>query len=138
MTPKSLQSTIMTSLEKQDREKSLMVFGLEELENDIPDDLVNEVWSAICPSMPIMKECYRVGKKKAGVDRPIRATFTSREAAADVLSFTSELRLKPDFKDVYVNPDRTIIEERTEHRKLVDLLKKKIGSEPDKYLHYKI
>ena len=56
------------------------------------------------------------------------------EAAADVLSLSSELQRKTDFKDVYVNPDRTL-EELTERRKLVDLLKKKISSEPTKY-HY--
>ena len=51
--------------------------------------------------MPIMKGFCRVGTKKAGVDRPIRETLTIREAAAYVLSFTSELRLnllKPDFQ----------------------------------------
>ena len=72
MSQKSLQSTIVTTLEKQDRDKSLMVFGLEEpdIDHDIPEDLVTEVWKEICPSLPIMKECYRVGRKKEGVDRP--------------------------------------------------------------------
>ena len=134
MSPKALQSTIITTIEKQDRDKSLMVFGLEERDDDIPEDLVTEVWTSICPSIPVMKECYRVGKKKEGADRPIRAVFNSREAAADVLSFSSELRQNRNYRDVYVNPDRTI-EERSERRKLVALLKEKISSQPDKY-HY--
>ncbi len=131
---KSLQKTIRTTLEEQDRDKSVMVFRLDELENDIPEDRVKEVWSAICPSLPLMKECYRVGKKKESVDRPIRVTFHSREAAADVLRYSKELRLNDDFKHVYINPDRTIAE-RLEHKKLVDLLKQKIKDDASKY-HY--
>ncbi|KAL5269866.1 hypothetical protein ACHWQZ_G003367 [Mnemiopsis leidyi] len=134
MSPKALQSTIITSIEKQDRDKSLMVFGLEERDDNIPEDLVTEVWTSICPSIPIMKECYRVRKKKEGADRPIRAVFNSREAEADVPSFSSELRQNRNYRDVYVNPDRTI-EERSERRKLVAILKEKISSQPDKY-HY--
>ena len=50
VSPESLQTTIRTTLQKQDREKSVMAFGRDILDNDTPEDSVKKVWAEIGPS----------------------------------------------------------------------------------------
>ena len=136
-TTKKLQKSFKSTLEKHDRERSVMVFGLTESNEEdyeVVEEQVNKLWISICPSKPPMRECYRVGAEKPSVDRPVRVIFNCPEAAAEVLRNSKQLREHPDHKHVYITPDRTF-EQRAARKKLVNLLKQKINEDPLKY-HY--
>ena len=51
----------------------------------------------------------------------------------EVLSRTKRLKVCPNYREVYINPDRSL-EQRTEHKKLVVELKKrlKLVEQPEK------
>ena len=119
-------------MKNDDRSKSLIVFGLEEEENEEVDHEITRMLQNFCTVMPVVRERYRVGPRKPGTDRPVRVSFNSSEAAAEVLRESKGLKQSKDYKKVFITPDRTP-EERAERKKLVVLLKKKIEAEPKLY-----
>ncbi len=109
-----------------------MVFGLDELEDEEVDHEIKKMLENFCTVMPVVRERYRVGPRKPVIDRPVRVSFNSPEAAAEVLRESKGLKQTEDYKGVFVSPDRTP-EERAERKKLVVLLKEKIKAEPQQY-----
>jgi hypothetical protein len=102
-----------------------MLFGLPE-ENS--EDISGKI--GLKPAM----ELSRVGEKKEKFIRPVKITQSSSSTANQILSETRKLRLSEKFASVFISSDRTF-EIRVKHRLLVQDLRKKKSSEPDKR-HY--
>ena len=64
----------------------------------------------------------------------MKVTLSSSSTANQILSEARKLRLSDKFTSVFISPDRTF-EDRVKHRLLVQDLRKKKSSEPDKR-HY--
>ena len=63
--------------------------------------------------------------------RPIKFSLNNSEHVAQVLRSAKQLRTKSGFKSVYICPDRTV-EERKAYKRLLEQLRDKRKSEPDK------
>ncbi len=129
ITPKKLRAVVKSVVE--DRKKNLMVFGLNEEDDEILDDEVEEMLQSMSYNPPV-RESHRVGARKPGIDRPVKISFNSAEAAAEVLRLSRGLKKIPAYTTVFINPDRTP-DERAARKKLVDILKQKITDDPEKY-----
>ena len=82
--------------------------------------------------MSVVKDHYRAGVAKAGTSRPLVVKFERPQLVIEVLSNAKKLKGSRFLSSVFLAPDRSP-EERTEHRKLIEEMKKRRGEEPDKY-----
>ena len=84
---------------------------------------------------PIVTDCCRIGakiKKDTDAVRPVKFTVRSSDVANQLLRKAKLLRSKEGFRSVYISPDRTVTERRA-YKKLLDELKLKRETEPDKF-----
>ena len=79
-----------------------------------------------------VQEHSRAGVEKAGTSRPLVVTLCRPQSVIEVLSNAKKLKGSRYLGSVFLAPDRSP-EERTEHKKLIDDMKKRMGEEPDKY-----
>ena len=119
-------------VEEEDRSTNVMIFGMRENKNEDVETNVSDLFNAIGVK-PYVLECIRIGKKAVDdPSRPVKVLLKSAEASRQVLMSARLLKETPDFKNVYLAPDRSP-EERIAHRKTVQILKKKIVGEAEMY-----
>ena len=126
-----LKSVVKSVAEEEDRKSNLIVFGLTEEKNEDLMNVVSEVFETV-GAKPKVIECSRLGGKKHEHRRPIKVKLSSQDSADLVIRNSRKLKGVDKFKAVFIAPDRSI-EERANHRKLVEELKNKIKIEPSKY-----
>ena len=82
------------------------------------------------------RDCVRVGVKRPGETRPrpIKFTLSNSDHVTQVLRSAKQLHSKDGYRSVYLCPDRTV-QERKCFKKLLDQLKEKRKSEPNR-THY--
>ena len=132
VTPETLKQVVKTVVQEEDRGKNVMLFGLSEENSEDISFKVGEVMEEI--GLKPAMELSRVGKKKEKCIRPVKVTLSSSSTANQILNEARKLRLSEKFASVFISPDRTF-EDRVKHRLLVQDLRKKKSSEPDKR-HY--
>lgn len=121
-----------TTVQEEDRSTNVMVFGMREDEKEDIGTNVSDLFNAIGVK-PYVLDCIRIGKKPIdGPPRPVKVVLKSAEASRQVLMSARLLKGTPEFKNVYLAPDRSL-EERVAHRKTVQILKMKIVGEADMY-----
>ena len=83
----------------------------------------------------MIRDCVRVGVKRSGSDirpRPIKFSLSNSDHVAQVLRSAKRLHTKDGYKSVYlICTDRTV-QQRKSFKKLLDQLKEKRESEPNK------
>ena len=128
ITPKQIKSVVREAVALEDRSKNVMIFGLEEEE----DEDLGEKITGLLEDMgerPQLIDCKRLGK---AAKKPVKVTLRSPEAARQVLAQSRKLRQIPRRETVYICPDRTP-EERELYTKLNNEMKKKIEQQPGQY-----
>ena len=132
---KKIESAVRRVAEKQDRSKNVIIYGVKELENEKLQEKVEEVLDMI-GEKPFVRDCVRVGVKKSDdtLPRPVKFSLHNADHVAQVLRNARKLRTKEGYKCVYICPDRTV-EERKAYKKLLEQLRDKRKSEPDRE-HY--
>ena len=128
--PKKIQAAVQKASEKEERNHNVIIYGLEEKNNENLRSNVEEVLSEI-GEKPRIQDCCRVGLKKEGSSRPIKFSLSSAAHVIQILRNARKLRSKNGFGSIYVCPDRSL-EERKAYKKLVEEVKMKRDSEPDK------
>ena len=125
-----MKTLVKTVVEEEDRSRSVLVFGLED---SGPEDLqkkVGDVFLEIGEQPRV--EASRLGKiVTGGKARPVKVCFSSSSAASQVLTKARTLKQSEKYNRVFICPDRSPAQ-RTEHRQLVEELKKKSREEPGK------
>ena len=114
----------------------VMVFGLTELdEEDNEHDAENEGFIeemmeqlSIRPDQVVQIE--RVGERRENHTRPMKVRMERKEFAVDVIAKSRKLKDTERYATVFLAPDRTR-EERSQHKKLVEEMKKKRVDFPD-------
>ena len=81
---------------------------------------------------PRVSDCFRLGTQNPGGKRPIIFMVSSPEAAQQIQRKASGLKTVEGYSRIYINPHRAF-EQRLVHRALVQEVKKKQDSEPDKH-----
>ena len=127
---KKIISAVKSATEKEDRKRNVIIYGVEEMDNEVLPERVSGILLEI-GEKPAVRDSCRVGIKKSSNIRPIKFTLSSSDVVCQVLRKAKLLRLKEGFKSVYLCPDRTI-EERRAYKKLLHELKLKSEAEPNK------
>ena len=115
LAPRKLTAAIKTVAENEDRKRNIIIYGIKEEENEAISAKVEEVLAEI-DEKPIIKDCCRVGNIKEECIRPVKFSLSSTDMVQQVLRKAWRLRLKEQYKYVYIFPDRTF-EERQAFRK---------------------
>ena len=127
---KKIEAAVKKVADAEDRSKNIIVYGVEESENEKLEEKVETILLEI-GEKPLVRDCVRVGIKKSdgNLSRPIKLTLKNSDHVAQVLRNARKLHTKEGYKTVYICPDRTA-EERRAYKKLLELLREKRKSEP--------
>ena len=130
LTPKRIHNVVRKVAVKEETLKNVIIYGLSETDGEDLEGRVNDVLSEI-GEKPVVRDCTRLGLRKADIVRPIKFSVGSSDHAAQLIRNARMLRTKDGYSSVYICPDRTL-EERRAYKQLVDQLKMKRIAEPDK------
>ena len=125
-----IQRAVKDITEGEERSKNLIVFGLEEDDEEDARARVSELFGEL-REKPRPEEVSRLGTKSSGRQRPVIVKLRTSAAAAGVLRKSQGLRNSEKFKTVFISPDRTITQ-RAEHRKLVVQMKERAAEDKSK------
>ena len=111
-------------LEKETRQRSIVVFGLPELEDNMPasirqedtEDKVKNILDTLDIECRPVK-VYRMGKKVPGKSRLVKIELPTRAHWATVLARSRQLRNKSEFSKVFIRRSMTV-EEREKEKEL--------------------
>ena len=104
LAPKKLTAAIKTVAENEDRKRNIIIHGLKEEDNEVISAKVEEVE---IDEKPIIKDCCRFGSIKEESIRPVKFFLSSTDMVQQVLRKTRRLRLKEQYKSLYIFPDRS-------------------------------
>lgn len=122
---KKVVKTIVSEIKKQDRKKNLILYGLEENDND-KDQQIKEALDDIGFS-GLNFELEPIGECKQGNSRPLRMRLSSEATVSNILR--NAHRLKTGASWLYLAPDRSY-KERRARSDLVKKLREKIIEDP--------
>ena len=130
--PSKIKAVVKKVTEEEDRSRNLILYGLDENENEDNEMLGNGVMSVFenLEEKPAVLNCYRVGTDKSS-PRPIKIILYSSDMVRQILSKSRLLKEVRGYEELYLCPDRTY-SERVAHRKLVETLKKTREEVPGK------
>ena len=134
ISPKCIQDVVRDAVKSEDRSKNVILYGVKEDHNDdqlATEKTVSDIFTSI-GEKPHIRNCSRVGKTGDKTPLPIKVCLNSSEALVQVWQSARKLKDSAVTKSIYVAPDRSR-EERQERKKLVDLMKIKIKSDPVNY-----
>ena len=128
--PKKIQAAVQKVVDKEERSKNIIIYGLSETQNEQLQSKVEAVLVEI-DEKPLIKDCCRIGDTKDKAIRPVKFSLSCSDHVMQILRNVKKLRTKEGFKSVYICPDRSVAE-RKAYKKLYDELKQKRLSESDK------
>ena len=136
---KTIKSAIRNELRehksREDRSKNLIIFGLEEKEDDELAYRLKNIFNTIeevseCDTLSV-EHAERIGEKGEKV-RPIRVAMSDKHMAYNATKNSKVLRGTEKYKNVYLSVDRTP-EQQGAHKELITRLKQSMKNHPDKY-----
>ena len=130
LTPAKIQAAMKKATTEEERSCNLIVYGLEETDEENTEDAVLSVIHHT-DEKPKLLACRRLGERSGEKARPIRVTFHSREMVRCVLAKSANLRQVEGYSRVYLCPDRTL-EQRQERKRLLGVLSEKRETCPEK------
>ena len=118
---------------EEDRGKNIVIYGVQEEENEDLHAKVLEVLHHV-EEKPRIVSCCRLGREKVdgGPDvKPIKLTLAGTDHVRQILRKTGRLKEVQGYSSVYVCPDRSEAN-RKAYQKLVKELKEKRTTETEK------
>lgn len=138
ITSKTVKKAVRTVNDEEKRSRNVMIYGLEECDNETGEDLadhIRSVYENATLALPDTTEgYYRVGKKQPDKNRPVKVMMQTTTEARLLLQNARKLK-SSNLSTVYVGPDRSK-DERAAHKKLLIEIKQMI--EKDSTKHYYI
>ena len=131
--PENIEKMMKKVVEDDDRSKNLMVFGLEEGDDELLHDSVVNLLATL-DEKPKLESVHRIGASKPGNRRPVKIVLRSSEIVRQILLRSTRLKNDEKFSSVYLAPDRCL-EERIKHRNLVlELREKRMGDNSKRFV----
>ncbi len=139
---KKLKHLVQSAIKDSDRQYNVMMFnvseeveqsGLSTMNHD--HGLAQNIMHSSGFLTPCDMSCERIGTPAPGKRRPLRVRIGNESAVSYLLSCSKNLR-NTEFRMVFIEPDRNT-EERAEHKKLVQQLKKKRDDFPTQRFYIK-
>ena len=98
--------------DRESRKCNLIVYNLSE--SSTPNaEADKSLFTRLCSSLSLqvhITAVTRLGKKELSKTRPLRVCLDNEATKRRILSRSSQLKSKPDWENVYVNPDMTLAE----------------------------
>ncbi|KAL5271181.1 hypothetical protein ACHWQZ_G001726 [Mnemiopsis leidyi] len=127
---KALTRVVRNVVEEEDRSRNVVIFGLNEEDNEKLNERVAEAFKSI--GQKLRAEACRVGRKKSKDSvRPVKVKLSSSLIVDQLLASMKSLHNVTKFHSVFVCPDRSP-EQHVIQKGLVKELKEKAEAEPDK------
>ena len=123
LVPENIQKMMKKVVADDDRSKNLMVFGLEESDDETLRESAIDVLATL-DEKPKLESVRRIGVSRSGYRRPVKIAFRSSEIVRQILIKSTKLKNMDKYKSVFLAPDRCP-EERIKHRELVLKLKER-------------
>ena len=139
LAPKKVQAALKTAADEEDRSSNFIVFGIQEKKDEKLEEEITAVLSHL-DEKPRIVSCSRLGRvrddaeKGATTMNPIRVKLSGSDHVRQILLKKMRLRNVEGYKTVYISPDRST-EQRVAHKKLVEEMKRKRLTEPERN-HY--
>ena len=133
ITAKNLRKAVQKVVTEEDRTKNVVIFGLEETENEKLSEKINYVFEQIDEKPRF--DAARIGLKSDGKHRPVKVKLPNSSAVHQILVKCKALRLCEDLKTVFISPDRSP-EQRAERQKLVSEMKQMIEADKESDKHF--
>ena len=127
----NIKSAIKSVVQENERQQEIMMFGVSEDTSDVGETVKDIVRCVGAPAKPQLRDCCRIGVRVPGKIRPVKVTFSSKDDAKLTIQGGKNLKTSEKYGKVFIAPNRTP-EERLKRRKLVQLLRKKKTTEPEK------
>lgn len=143
--PNKLKEEVKSAVSEVDRSHNFVIFGADEEEeqaarDEVPvtdETLLSKIFQKLeCGGTSYVEDHYRAGLAKTGTSRPLIVKLSRPQLVIEVLSNAKKLKGTRFLGSVFLAPDRSP-DERREHKKLVEEMKKRRGEEPDKYFFVK-
>ena len=115
VTAKKLGDVVKLVAEKEERGRNVVMFGFAEEQTEQLESRVEEILQRI-GQKPRIVECCRLGRVKDGAVRPVKVTFSSLRNA-------KQLRNAEGCRKIFICPDRTVEQRRTQKELVVKLKK---------------
>ena len=118
-------------IEDTDRGKNLLIFNLEETDDEeSPDTAVTGLMEELNEKFSF-SDCRRLGTRSDGNVRPVIAKLASRDSLLALLRKAKDLKQSQSFSNVFLGPDRSV-EERAERRRTIETLHKLRAENPSR------
>jgi len=122
ITEESLKKVVQKVVSKEDRSRNVIVFGLNETDEEDLTERVNELFQQI--ELKPRFEAVRFGRKLVEKTRPVRISLANSSIVHQILSKSKELRLSQQYKTVFIAPDRSSEEQARNHQLVLELKQK--------------
>ena len=137
VTQKEMKKVVKLAMNEQDRERNVIMFNVPEQDiHDKNEHHDGEFAFKIMQKAGLAEQdgqyyCKRIGAPESSKIRPLKIQFSSRSTAFELLVKSKNLKDSDEYNNIFIVPDRTL-QERIEHKKLVEQLKVKRAENPDK------
>ena len=131
VTANTVKEAVRSVNDEEKRSRCFLIHGVEENDNEIPCDIVQNVYRKLEFTPPTIVDSFRVGRKTPEKPRPIKVELEHPTDALVLLKKASKLK-STDLMSVYLSPDRNK-QEQAAHSKLVAKMRTMIKEDPSKF-----
>ena len=129
---KKIGDAVKNAAEKEGRNRNLVVYGVaEEAEEQLKSRVENILENT--GMKPRIVECSRLGRVHDGNIRPVKVMLESVNTAREVLRNSKLLRNVDGCRGIFICPDRTVEERRTQKELINQLRQKRLENPNDRY-----
>lgn len=126
--------------ERRRREQNVVISGIPEMDDKSSKVIVSDIISKVAPTVNLDNaHLYRIGKftnTPAARPRLVKVRFNKPEDARLLLKNARKIRMFNEFKDIYINNDRTPLQLDHFRRLRLELQDRKANGVPDLRIVY--
>lgn len=126
---KKVGEVVKDAVEKEERGKNLVLFGVNEEANEQLNTRVGDILENT-GQKPRILECFRLGKVEDGNTRPVKVKLENSVVVREVLRKSKLLKNAEGCRNIFICPDRTV-EQRRAQKELLSQLRQKRTENPD-------
>ena len=133
LAPDKIATVVQKVNEEVETRNNLIVFGITEEQTEDLDSRVNGLLEQLHEKPKIMS-CSRIGLKKSGKTRPIRFAVRNPDIAYHILRKAKTLKDVAGYQSIYISPDRTVEEQKTQRELVLKLKEKRQNDQSTRYV----
>ena len=131
---KKVGDAVKQVVEKECKGRNVIIYGAPETENQLLESQVENIFELV-GQKPRIVDCCRLGRVGDGVraKRPVKVSLSNSAIVSDILRNCKMLRNDKEYRNIFICPDRTIEQRRTQKGLVENLKKLKIENPGARY-----